>query len=282
MWGVPQPRILKASSAHANNPSPTGSHSRKAEGRLSSASPTLLELNGGNAQGEKFWDGDPSKQSFIQFVGLSSPSHRPASRTRITPRGRPASAPSRQSWAKVSTTAGYISPRQIRTANSGDHEEGGTNHHNHIHSFPNSSDDDVGRQCYLSSQDDTDTIDQRRREGIEEGTVRVLERRLEVLARENARLRDATVDSKKEAYATRLDRMALSQRRNLEVMAALQSAKEGADNRTRRIQGRLRAVQVLELWSPWFFVLSDFVSNALYCTQSVQARAGLGEKSCFR
>lgn len=74
-----------------------------------------------------------------------------------------------------------------------------------------------------------------------------LERRLGELARENTRLRDARLETKKEVYSTRLDRMARLQRRNLEVLAALQSAKEGAEKRARRIQDRLRAVQVLVL-----------------------------------
>lgn len=175
-------------------------------------------------------------------MGLSSPSHY-ASGTRFT-RSRPASAPSRRGSAKTSTSSAFASPRQIRTANASDYA-GGTHQLNNVPWFSKSGDDDVGRKGYLSGRQDTYSTGRHRGEGVEEGMTGALERRLGELARENTRLRDARLETKADVYSTRLDHMALSQRRNLEVLAALQSAKEGAEKRARRIQDRLRAVQVL-------------------------------------
>lgn len=74
------------------------------------------------------------------------------------------------------------------------------------------------------------------------GRVLVLEHRLNELMRENACMRDAMLNKLDES---RLERLAQAQRRNHELIAALQTAKEGAEGKARRTQERVRALQVL-------------------------------------
>lgn len=171
-----------------------------------------------------FWDGDPTKQSFIRVVGL--PTSR-ASRTRR----RPSSAPARRAKA-----SGHTPPRQDRS-----------------HAFttavavPEDSCFEVGEE-YISwgslhprGGNERPSTHQGR-EDVEKGRVRVLEHRLRQLMQENACMRDAMLDK---ADEVKLERLAEAQRRNQELIAALETAKEGAERKTRKTQHRVRALQVL-------------------------------------
>lgn len=161
-----------------------------------------------------FWDGDPTKQSFIRVVGFSTPR---VSRTRP----RPSSAPAR----RVKTT-GFISPTRQ------DQSCGFTAVHAAV---LENSDFEVGTE-YTSWRPASSLT-----EYAEKGRVRVLEHRLRQLMQENACMRDAML-SKADEF--KLERLAEAQRRNQELIAALETAKEGAERTTRKAQHRVGALQV--------------------------------------
>ncbi|CAM9903155.1 unnamed protein product, partial [Pylaiella littoralis] len=166
-----------------------------------------------------FWDGDPTKQSFISVVGLSTPR---VSRTR----SRPSSAP-----AQTAQTSRLNSPRVHQNNATDATELSGLE----VGGWQTWS----GRQ-YIETERRINTT----REGevsIEMGRVLVLEHRLNELMRENACMRDAMLNKLDES---RLERLAQAQRRNHELIAALQTAKEGAEGKARRTQERVRALQI--------------------------------------
>lgn len=70
---------------------------------------------------------------------------------------------------------------------------------------------------------------------------RLLELRLHRLERENESLRKAMLERKHEES---FERMALAQRRNLDLIATLQRAKESAERKSKRTQDRLTNFQV--------------------------------------
>lgn len=166
-----------------------------------------------------FWDGDPTTQSFISVVGLSTPR---ASRTRP----RPSSAP-----ARSLKTAGFKSSRRPDLLdNSTSFEVGGE------HTGQGSLNQRVGNKG-ATNKTNWCLEDEMRR-------VRILEHRLHQLKQENACMRDAMLNK---ADELRLERLAQAQRRNQELITALQTAKEGAETKARRTQERVRALQV-QLW----------------------------------
>lgn len=171
----------------------------------------------------RFWDGDPTKQSFISVVGLSTPRGSRA-------RSRPASAPARAAY-----TSGFNSPRK--------------HHDNDLDATEPSDIDEVngGQTCLGSSRQHFETskrniTSHQGEQSVEVGRLRVLENRLNELMRENACMRDAMLNKVDER---RLERLAQAQRRNHELIATLQTAKEGAEGKARRSQERVRALQVL-------------------------------------
>lgn len=180
-----------------------------------------------------FWDGDPTKQSFISVVGLSTPR---VSRTRSRPSSAPARAPH---------TSRLNSPRKRHdltltdvdaTEQSGFGIGGGQtcrgSRHQHV---------GIERRTNATHQ---------REDAVEKGRLRLLEHRLHQLTRENACMRGAMLSKVDEG---RLERLAQAQRRNHELIAALQAAKEGAEGKARRTQDRVRALQVhFEAGSNWF------------------------------
>ena len=164
-----------------------------------------------------FWDGNPTTQSFISVVGLSTPR---ASRTRP----RPSSAP-----ARSLKTAGVKSPRRPDLLDNS--------------SFVGVEHTD---QRSLNKRDgnkgEKNKTDWRLEEEMRR--VRILEHRLHQLKQENACMRDAMLNK---ADELRLERLAQALRRNQELITALQTAKEGAETKARRTQERVRALQV-QLW----------------------------------
>lgn len=189
---------------------------------LSPVPPMIGECD--QAKRALFWDGDPTKQSFIRVVGLSTPR---ASRTRP----RPSSAPAR----RVKTSE-FSSPKQDQsltfTPVTG----------------PENSCFEVGEENiswgslhHRSGNERPSTAAHQGREGVETGRVRVLEHRLRQLVQENACLRDAMLNK---ADEVRLERLAEAQRQTQELIAALETAKEGVELKTRNAQHRARALQV--------------------------------------
>lgn len=166
-----------------------------------------------------FWDGDPSTQSFISCVGLSL-----SQNPRI--RRRPSSAPVRNIANSRSP-----SPRHLLTSSRG-LSEGFSS------SYALSCDAGGGERPSTRARDEhSDGGDA----DIDRGRMRVLEYRLSELARENALLRDAMLEK---ADVTRMDRMAQAQRRNLELVAALHTAREAAEKKARKARDRARLLQV--------------------------------------
>lgn len=168
-----------------------------------------------------FWDGDPTKQSFIRVVGLSTPQA-----ARMRP--RPSSAPARRV-----KTSGFTSPSQDQPLafapepvpeNSffevgGEYTSWGSVHHHR-------------------GENEGPASTRPGREDDEKGRVRVLEHRLRELTQENTCMRDAMLSKAEDA---KLQRLAEAQRRNQELIAALDTAKERAERKT---QHRVRVQQV--------------------------------------
>lgn len=175
-----------------------------------------------------FWDGDPTKQSFIRVVGLSTP--RGSSRASRT-RPRPSSAPARRV-----KTSGLASPRQDQS----------------LAFTPTAVPENfyfkAGEGCttwgslHARGGNETPTSNNNAgNEDVEKGRVRILEHRLRQLMQENARMRDAMLNK---ADEVKLGRLAEAQRRNQELIAALEAAKEGTERKTSKAQHRARVLQV--------------------------------------
>lgn len=164
-----------------------------------------------------FWNGDPTKQSFISVVGLSTPR---ASRTRP----RPSSAPARG----VKAPAPGLGFKTPRTANASNHAnfEVGEEHTDHGGLDQRARNRGGGSETSWRLED-------------EMGRVRILEHRLRQLKQENACMRDAMLNK---ADDLRLERLVQAQKRSQELIAALQMAKEGAEVRARRTQQRVRTL----------------------------------------
>lgn len=158
-----------------------------------------------------FWDGDPSTQSFIRVVGLSS-------RRVSGPECRPASAPARQDHVSG------CSPRQRRTHNQAGREIS-------RHSFDAEGPGVDGDKQHRA----TSRHDRSYRHGdVERGRMMALEHRLRQLTRENARMRDAIMDG---AEVSKLERMGGMRTRNLDTAATRRNGnKDGGEQKSRRSQ----------------------------------------------
>ncbi|CAM9456141.1 unnamed protein product [Ectocarpus fasciculatus] len=166
----------------------------------------------GQASYEMFWDGDPSKQSFISVVGLSSPRASP-------PRPRPLSAPAR--GAHLSR---FHSPRQSQWSVGG---------------F------EVGREQTIRSSSKQNAYEARERStprAAHKGENSLGVERVPVLERiwENTSMRDANLSI---GDRKRLERLGQAQRRNLELIAALQTAKARAEKKAKRAQDKVNTLQ---------------------------------------
>ncbi len=182
-------------------------------------SPSPVPLMGWEGEGDQaehasFWDGDPTKQSFISIVGLSTPR---ASRTRP----RPSSAPARGVKAAGSQTPRADASNHANLQVGKEHKD-----HEGLDQHAGNKGTESGTNWRLE--------DEKRR-------VRILEHRLRQLKQENACMREAMLNK---ADDLRLERLARAQRRNQELIAALQTAKEGAEAKARRTQQRVRTLQV--------------------------------------
>ena len=180
-----------------------------------------------------FWDGDPSTQSFIKIVGLS-PAPQISPRSHIRTSSRPASAPARE----VHTAHTFrSSPRQARP----------TTHHGTCNAASNNvgrATTDVSRTFYCCEQSGVDSSGKRccvsfqhaanhyyHRDELERGRTRALEHRLRRLEQDNTHLRDAMLNKHNDWGLKRgVDD---THRRSLEMIAALLTAKKGAEKKSR-------------------------------------------------
>lgn len=155
-----------------------------------------------------FWDGDLPTQSFMQIVALTS--------SPITsPQHRPVSAPAGLGGnQKNRDELNSFHARRMRTPVEGNHE---------------------ATRCTIEYLHEL-----RRGKGR---TDLLLEIRLRKLEQENARLREKMLERND---LGRLERMADIQRRDLEVIASLNEAKERAERKAKSTQRRLRALKVRE------------------------------------
>lgn len=170
-----------------------------------------------------FWDGDSTKQSFIRVVGLSTSR---ASRTR----SRPSSAPARRVKTSGPTSPSRDQSLAITPA-----------------AVLENSKIEVGEGCtnwgslHARGGNERPIFTNPGRGDVEKGRVRILEHRLRQLTQENACMRDAMLNK---ADEVKLERLAVAKRRNQELIAALEIAKEGAQRKTRKTQHQARVSQV--------------------------------------
>lgn len=162
-----------------------------------------------------FWDGDPSKQSFISVVGLSSPRASPS-------RPRPLSAP-----ARGGHLSRFHSPRQedLSQWSVGGFEVG------REQTIRSSS-----KKHAYTARETSPCSENQGQNGLGMERVPVLEK-----MRENTCMRDAKLSI---ADRKRLERLGQAQRRNLELIAALQTAKARAERKARTAQDKVNTLQV--------------------------------------
>ncbi|CAB1117996.1 unnamed protein product [Ectocarpus sp. CCAP 1310/34] len=168
----------------------------------------------GQASYKMFWDGDPSRQSFISVVGLSSPQVSPS-------RPRPLSAPARGAYLST-----FHSPRQkyLSQWSVGGFEVGSEQ------PIRSSS----KQHAYVARERSPRSTHQEEN-GLGVERVPVLER-----MRENTCMRDAKLSI---GDRKRLERLGQAQRRNLELIAALQTAKARAEKKARKAQDKVNTLQ---------------------------------------
>ncbi|CAM9927691.1 unnamed protein product [Ectocarpus sp. 6 AP-2014] len=168
----------------------------------------------GQASYKMFWDGDPSKQSFINVVGLSSPQVSPS-------RPRPLSAPARGAYFSR-----FHSPRQkyLSQWSVGGFEVGSEQ------PIRSSS----KQHAYVARERSPRSTHQGEN-GLGVERVPVLER-----MREDSCMRDAKLSI---GDRKRLERLGQAQRRNLELIAALQTDKARAEKKARRAQDKVNTLQ---------------------------------------
>ncbi|CAM9870838.1 unnamed protein product, partial [Ectocarpus sp. 12 AP-2014] len=179
-----------------------------------SSIPIDIGDDSGQASYQTFWDGDPSKQSFINVVGLSSPQVSPS-------RPRPLSAPARSAFFSR-----FHSPRQKKLSQWS------------VGGFEVGSEQPIRssskQHAYVARERSPRSTHQGENGlGVERGPV--LER-----MRENSCMRDA---KQSVGDRQRLERLGQAQRRNLEVIAALQAAKARAEKKARRAQNKVNTLQ---------------------------------------